>query len=47
MNKALTSIRENLTMPFGEADLAAIAGRSTSAFSRSFRRHTGMSLVNM
>jgi AraC-like DNA-binding protein len=45
MNKALAFIRENLTRPFGEADLARIAGQSQSAFSRSFRRHTGMSLV--
>ncbi|MCG2630828.1 AraC family transcriptional regulator [Bradyrhizobium sp. WYCCWR 13023] len=45
MNKALAFIRENLTQPFGEADLAAIAGQSQSGFSRSFRRHTGMSLV--
>jgi AraC-like DNA-binding protein len=45
MNKALAFIRENLTRPFSEADLAAIAGQSQSAFSRSFRRHTGMSPV--
>jgi AraC-like DNA-binding protein len=45
MNKALAFIRENLTQPFGEADLAVIASQSQSAFSRSFRRHTGMSLV--
>lgn len=45
MNKALAFIRENLTHPFGEADLATIAGQSQSAFSRSFRRHTGMPLV--
>jgi AraC-like DNA-binding protein len=45
INKALAYIRENLTRPFGEADLAAIAGQSTSAFSRAFRQHTGMSLV--
>ena len=45
MNKALAFIRQNLTQPFGEADLATIAGQSQSAFSRSFRRHTGMSLV--
>jgi AraC-like DNA-binding protein len=32
-------------VPFTEADLAEIAGQSTSAFSRAFRRHTGMSLV--
>ncbi|WP_457151766.1 helix-turn-helix domain-containing protein [Mesorhizobium sp. P5_C1] len=45
MNKALAYIRENLTQLFDETDLAAIAGQSTGAFSRSFRRHTGMSLV--
>jgi len=45
INKALAYIRENLTQPFDEADLAAIAGQSTGAFSRAFRRHTGMSLV--
>ncbi len=45
MNKAIAFIRENLTQPFDEADLAAIAGQSTGAFSRAFRRHTGMSLV--
>jgi AraC-like DNA-binding protein len=45
MNKALAYIGGNLTRPFNEADLAAIAGQSTSAFSRAFRQHTGMSLV--
>lgn len=45
MNRALDYIRENLTQPFGEADLSAIAGMSAVAFSREFRRHTGMSLV--
>ena len=45
MNKVIAFIRENLTQPFDETDLARIAGQSTSAFSRSFRRHTGMSLV--
>ncbi|WP_274631399.1 AraC family transcriptional regulator [Arvimicrobium flavum] len=45
INKALAFLRENLTQPFTEAELAAIAGQSTSAFSRTFRRHTGMSLV--
>ena len=45
INKALAYLRENLTQPFGEADLARIAGQSTSAFSRTFRRHTGMTLV--
>jgi AraC-like DNA-binding protein len=45
INKALAYIRENLTKPFGENDLAAIAGQSAAAFSRAFRRHTGMPLV--
>lgn len=45
INKALTYIDAHLTEPFTEGDLAAIAGRSPSAFSRSFRRHTGMALV--
>jgi AraC-like DNA-binding protein len=45
MNKALAYIREHLTKPFDETDLAEIAGQSTGAFSRAFRRHTGMSLV--
>lgn len=45
INKALAFLREHLTQPFTEAELAAIAGQSTSAFSRAFRKHTGMSLV--
>jgi AraC-like DNA-binding protein len=45
MNKALAYIRENLTQPFNESDLAAIASQTSSAFSRSFRKHTGMSLL--
>ena len=45
MNWALAYIRENLTQPFSESDLAAIAGQTPSAFSRSFRKHTGMSLL--
>jgi AraC-like DNA-binding protein len=45
MNKALAYIRANLTQPFDESDLAAIAGQTSGAFSRSFRKHTGMSLL--
>jgi AraC-like DNA-binding protein len=45
VNKALAYINSHLTEPFTEADLAAIAGYSPSSFSRSFKRHTGMSLV--
>lgn len=44
INKALAYINSNLTEPFGEKDLAAISRLSPSAFSRSFRRHTGMAL---
>ena len=45
INEALAYINANLTEPFTETDLSAIAGLSPSAFSRSFRRHTGQSLV--
>ena len=45
VNKALAFIGEHLTTPFTEGDLAAIAGQSPSGFSRSFRKHTGMALV--
>jgi transcriptional regulator GlxA family with amidase domain len=45
INEALAYINGHLTEPFTESELAAIAGRSASAFSRSFRRHTGMALV--
>ena len=45
MNEALAYINDNLTEPFSEGDLAAIAGLSPAAFSRSFRRHTGLALV--
>jgi AraC-like DNA-binding protein len=45
VNKALAYINEHLTEPFTEGDLAGIAGRSPSAFSRCFRRHTGMGVV--
>jgi AraC-like DNA-binding protein len=45
INRALAYINDNLTEPFGEPDLARIAGLSTGAFSRGFRRHTGLALV--
>lgn len=45
VNKALAFIDAHLTEPFTEGDLAAIAGRGPSAFSRPFRRHTGMALA--
>ena len=45
INEALAFIGRNLTQPFNETDLAAISRLSPSGFSRSFRRHTGMSLT--
>lgn len=45
INEALAFINANLTEPFSEKDLADIARMTPSAFSRSFRRHTGMALV--
>ncbi|MGB5560147.1 MAG: AraC family transcriptional regulator [Paracoccaceae bacterium] len=45
INEALAYIDTNLTEPFSEKDLADIAGLSAGAFSRSFRRHTGLGLV--
>lgn len=45
VNKALAFINDNLTEDFSEVDLAATAGMTASAFSRSFRKHTGMGLV--
>ena len=44
INEALAHISRSLTEPFNERDLAAIAKLSPSAFSRSFKRHTGMAL---
>lgn len=44
INESLAYIRNNLTESFGEKELAAISRLSPSAFSRSFRRHTGMAL---
>ncbi|MBP9048983.1 MAG: AraC family transcriptional regulator [Tabrizicola sp.] len=45
VNKALAYINANLTEDFTESDLAGTAGMTPSAFSRSFRRHTGMGVV--
>jgi AraC-like DNA-binding protein len=45
INKVLAHIGQHLTEPLRESELAAIAGQTASAFSRSFRRHTGMALV--
>lgn len=45
VNKALGYINENLTEDFSEEDLATTAAMTPSAFSRSFRKHTGMGVV--
>lgn len=45
VNKALAFINQNLTEDFAETDLAQVAGMTASAFSRSFRKHTGMGVV--
>jgi AraC-like DNA-binding protein len=45
MNQALAYIDEHLTGGLSEVDLARIAGLSVGAFSRAFRRHTGLALV--
>lgn len=44
INEALAWINANLTEHFSESDLAAISRLSPGAFSRSFRRHTGLTL---
>ncbi|AMO94906.1 bacterial regulatory helix-turn-helix s, AraC family protein [Collimonas fungivorans] len=44
INKSLDYVRNHLTESFGEKELAEISRLSTGAFSRSFRRHTGMPL---
>jgi len=44
-NKVIAHIREKLTEPFTMGDLAKIAGQTPSAFSRSFRKHTGMAAI--
>jgi AraC-like DNA-binding protein len=41
----LTFIGKNLSQELRETDLAALAGQSVSAFSRYFRRHTGVPFV--
>ena len=45
INHALSYIGKNLSAELRESDLAQLAGQSVSAFSRYFRRHTGMPFV--
>jgi AraC-like DNA-binding protein len=45
INHALSYIDKNLANDLRESDLAQLAGQSVSAFSRYFRRHTGLPFV--
>lgn len=45
INHVVAYIGANLGSELNEAELAALAGQSPSAFSRSFRKHTGQSFV--
>ncbi|RFC63430.1 AraC family transcriptional regulator [Fulvimarina endophytica] len=45
MNRVIAHLRDNLTAPISESELAEMTGQSLSAFSRSFKRHTGAPLV--
>jgi AraC-like DNA-binding protein len=45
MNAVLQNIGQNFKRDLKEADLAKLNGQSVSAFSRSFRRHTGLTFV--
>ncbi len=45
INHALAYIGKNLASELRESDLAQLAGQSVSAFSRYFRRHTGLPFV--
>ena len=45
MNRAIAHLRERLHEPLSETELARLTGQSQSAFSRSFKRHTGTTLV--
>ena len=45
MTTALNTVLQPFTKDLNEADLAALARQSVSAFSRSFRKHTGVNFV--
>jgi AraC-like DNA-binding protein len=45
INHVLSYIGKNLASELRESDLAQLAGQSVSAFSRYFRRHTGLPFV--
>lgn len=45
MNRAIAHLRENLLEPISETELAKFTRQSLSGFSRSFKSHTGTTLV--
>ena len=45
MNHVLVHIRKNFTSELNESELAKLSGLSNSAFSRKFRKHTGINFV--
>jgi len=45
IHHVLSYIEKNVAQPLRETEFAALAGQSASAFSRYFRRHTGVSFV--
>ena len=45
INNVLVHIRKRFASDLHESELAKLSGLSTSAFSRSFRKHTGMNFV--
>jgi AraC-like DNA-binding protein len=45
INHVLAYLGEHFAQPQREAELAQLAGQSVSAFSRTFRRHTGLTFV--
>lgn len=46
INLALAYIGKNLSTDLRESDLAELTGQNVSSFSRSFRKHTGISFVH-
>lgn len=45
INRAIAYLHENLTAQVNEPELAELVGQTQSGFSRSFKRHTGTTLV--
>lgn len=45
INRAIAHLRENVSANVSEQDLAELVGMSCTAFSRAFKRHTGLPLI--